>query len=58
MKKRKFSRRFKLLVQRVIVLAFLAMLYGMAKWTGEGTPFVFLTIILAPILVSDEVILF
>lgn len=54
MKKRKFSRRFKLLVQKVCVLLFLLFNYILAKLSGEGIGFAFFCIIGIPILFSKE----
>ena len=56
MKKRKFSRRFKLLVQRLAIVVMILMTLPMAIWTGDGTGTVFLALIGVPMLFNDEVV--
>jgi hypothetical protein len=56
MKKRKFSRRFKLLVQRLAIIGTILATVPMAIWTGDGTGTAFLVLIGIPMLFSKEVV--
>jgi hypothetical protein len=56
MKKRKFSRRFKLLVQRLAIVGMIAATVPMAIWTGDGTGTAFLVLIGVPMLLNKEVV--
>lgn len=56
MKRRKFSRRFKLLVQRLAIIGIVAATLPVAIWTGDGTGTVFLLFIGVPMLFNDEVV--
>jgi hypothetical protein len=56
MKKRKFSRRFKLLVQRLAIIGMIAATVPMAIWTGDGTGTSFLVLIGIPMLFNKELV--
>lgn len=55
-KKRKFSRRFKLLVQRLAIIGMITATLPMAILTGDGTGTVFLALIGVPMLLNKEVV--
>ena len=52
--KRQFSKRFKLLVQRVAILLAVLVSVPMAIWTGDGSGTAFLAIICIPAILSNE----
>lgn len=56
MKKRKFSRQFKLLVQRLAIIGMIAATVPMAILTGDGTGTVFVALIGIPMLFNKEVV--
>ena len=55
MKKRKFSRRFKLLVQRLAIIGMIVASVPLAIWTGDGTGTAFIVLIGIPMLFNKEV---
>lgn len=56
MKKRKFSRRFKLLVQRLAIIGMIVATVPMTIWTGDGTGTAFLVLIGIPMLFNKDVV--
>ena len=56
MRKRKLSRRFKLLVQRLAIIGIIVATVPMAIWTGDGTGTAFIVLIGIPLLLNKEVV--
>jgi hypothetical protein len=54
--KRKFGKRFKLFVQRLVILGVILVSVPMAIWTGDGTGTTFLALIGIPFLFIKEVL--
>lgn len=53
--KRKFSKRFKLLIKRVAIILVILASVPMAIWTGDGTATALLAIFGIPAIIDNEV---